>query len=61
MRFEIDSNQGLMKGHLVLVTRAAWGLFPKNKYQVIQLIVIRCIRMYTATLRCRLQSRPRMS
>jgi hypothetical protein len=41
MRIEIDSNQGL-KGHLVLLTIPAWGMFsePQVTHIDVQLIVI---------------------
>ena len=42
MRSEVDSNRGL-KGHLILLTIPAWGMFskPKVAHIDIQLIVRR--------------------
>ena len=68
MRSEIDSRssnqlEGL-KGHLILLSIPAWGMFSKPKVAHIDIqLIVRCVdnRMFTVTLRCRLQSHPRTS
>ena len=61
MHSEIDPNQGL-KGHLVLLTNPAWGMFSKpqitHRYSITCTLITGCLRQLCGVACRAVQERP---